>query len=172
MSIMQRLLGILLYRPAVYRYVALNENLTRESLFIVIFVSFMNTLVIIWQIGISRQTILGFLNPILFSWLLASWLIAWAVNRILKKRIPFIRILRGRGYAHIYALLFIALNFLSTATGIYTIVILIADILNIGADTLSIRESCEISTFQALIFAIINGFVLGGLILILQSAIL
>ncbi len=119
MTILQRLFGILLFKPDIYRNVALNENLTTESFIIVILVTSVNTLVPTLFQGFGMQTAFSFFVPILFGWLISSWLIAWTVNKFFKKQIPLVRILRARGYAHIYSLSNIILIFLGIGTSIY-----------------------------------------------------
>ncbi len=145
-SFIQRISGILFFNSYIYRHVATNENLTLEATIIVFLVMLINSMFRILQQGFHWNILVIFFSGILISWLFISWLVAWIVNKFFKKQIPASFVIRARAYAMIYNLLFLALNFISPSTSLFTLLIITADILFFVAQTLSIRESCEIST--------------------------
>jgi len=155
----QRIAGILFFNANTYRYVAVNENLTRESSIIVFLLMLINTVIPVLQQGFYWLPIISSFYNILIRWLLFSWLVTWIVNKIYKKQIPVGNVIRALGYAHIFGFLSSVLYFIGTDTSLYTLVLLTADILIFTSNTLSVRESCGISTSRALILVLLFTFI-------------
>lgn len=147
MTFLQRLLGIVFFRPAAYRHVASNSSLTIESLLIVIIVAFLNSAVYIWLNGVSLQGIISrFIIPVLIGWLFTGWLSAWIAGMLFKVKIPVSSILRSLGFARIYGLLGIFTILFDSNSAIFYAVALLGAI----ASVIGIRESGEMSTLQAM----------------------
>jgi hypothetical protein len=72
MTFSQRLLGIVLFRPAAYRYIATNSDLTTESSLIALIVAFLGSAVYTWRYGLGWLTAWQLLVPIFVGWLLYS----------------------------------------------------------------------------------------------------
>ncbi len=154
-NLLQRISGIVFFKPTIYRYVALNDNLTNEAAMIAFLVAFITFITSIFTQGFQPRLLVSFLAGILISWLLISWLVARVASRLFKKHIPASFVIRTRGFATIYSLLFLTLNFTSPTTSLFTCFIVTADVLNVISQILSVREGCEISTIQALLITAI-----------------
>jgi hypothetical protein len=161
MTFLQRLLGIVLFRPAAYRYIATNSDLTTESSLIALIVAFLGSAVYTWRYGLGWLTAWQLLVPIFVGWLLYSWLSAWVADRFFKNPIPVAGILRARGHAQIFGVLGVLVTIFGPLLGS------LGSILNYGAwaltliaSILCIREAGRTSTKRAIAILVMSGIVI------------
>jgi len=149
MTFLQRILGILLFRPAAYRYVANDSSLTREAALIVFFMALLSSTVSTWMDGFGIRSATSFLIPI-FSWIFMSWFCAWFAG-LFKIKILFANILRALGYGRLSALFSIATLFFPSKSGLYSAAYYLSVLVSLIAMFLGIRaSSSELSTGQAI----------------------
>jgi hypothetical protein len=158
MAFFQRFFGIILFRPTTYRFVASNSSLMIESSLTVFFAAFLSSVLYTWFNGFGIQAILRIIGPIV-AWLFIGLLCTLIANTFFKVKIQAPSVLRTTGYARVFLLLALFTiilypsNFYAPiATGLGTSVSIIASIL-------AIRESCNVSTWQAVAIFSLSFFI-------------
>jgi hypothetical protein len=158
MTFLQRISGILLFKPATYRAVATNSNLTIESLLIVFSVTALNSILYFGVYGFGIHATSNVLKPVILGWFLFGLIFTWIVNVFFKGQIHIISVLRALGYVRIFQIFGILATILSSFVSF-------GKILNNGitliiwlATILCIRESCNVSTKQAIVIFLLSFF--------------
>ena len=161
---MNRLIGIITFKPPVYREVAHDPAALTPAAIVVVIVTIVTALLG----GVFGTNPLGLaaivatsVTTVLVSWLLASALTAFIANRFFRGQSSTAELLRIFGYTFAFQLLIIV-PFVGA---------LAAAILSIIATVLAIRESAGFDTQKAVLTAIISGVILFVLNLIIASVV-
>jgi hypothetical protein len=161
---MNRLIGIITFKPPVYREVAHDPAALTPAAIVVVVVTVVTALLS----GLLGTNPLGLaaivatsLTTVLVSWLLASALTAFIANRLFRGQSSTAELLRIFGFTYAFQLLIIV-PFAGAIA---------AAILSIIATVLAIRESAGFDTQKAIFTAIISGVILLVLNLVIASAI-
>jgi len=161
---MNRLIGIITFKPPVYREVAHDPAALTPAAIVVVVVTIVTALLG----GVLGTNPLGLaaivatsVTTVLVSWLLASALTAFIANRFFRGQSSTAELLRIFGYTFAFQLLIIV-PFVGA---------LAAAVLSIIATVLAIRESAGFDTQKAVLTAIISGVILFVLNLIIASVV-
>jgi hypothetical protein len=140
--------------PTLYRQVADNESFMRESILIVIIVSFLSALGSGIGAAIGKQAAVGAFFAEFFSSILLGWLlwaaVSYVVGAALGGRSSVPEMARTLGYASAPRLLAV-LRFIPCVGFLFG---LAAWVLSIIAGVIAIRESMEFDTTKAIITAV------------------
>jgi len=161
MRILQNLVGVATYKPAVYREISESADLWKESVPLVALSAVLSGLADILQHGFSAQNVVRFIFPLL-GWVLFCSMCAFFAKRFYKADIPLIKFLRVYSYTQLITSLgLIATTNLATRW-LGFIIILLA----IPSAVIGIREASQLSTGKATLIFVLSIVVVDILALI------
>jgi hypothetical protein len=148
MNLLQRFLGIVLFRPGTYRSVASDSGLMLESALIVFFVAFLNSVAYTWFNGFDLESISRVITPMV-AWFLLGLSCTLIANMFLKVKVQVTGVLRATGYARIFLLVGLVLIIINPSKLYDSIYWNIGTGISAIATVLAIREACNVSIWQA-----------------------
>jgi hypothetical protein len=154
MKILQRLFGVVMLKPDVYREIIENASLWKESAIFIVFAALVNGYSVTWTTSLSSQIIVRSTTPFI-SWFLFGYLCTFFLKTIYQVNISAKGVMKIYGYVQIFSLVRLLLinwkatdpltNLLVSMLG-YALVILFYI-----ANVIGVREASQVSTGKALV---------------------
>jgi len=183
---LKRIIGVLTFRPAVYREIAADVAATREAVFIVFLSLFVQgvTAGLIEADGRTRivrsnlarglgETVAAIISG-LVAWIIAAWVLA-LVAKLLKGHTNTSEMLRVTGYVEVFGIIIIlsvlapafpALAFLAEAA------VFIIAILGLFGYLLGVSEAADLSIHRAFVAALAAGIINALVVLLITDLVI